>query len=76
MLIVAPHQGHLDSIIEEIEFQINNHPDLLASIAVTPQGRLKIIRKPYFKIEFANGNVIYFRPAGAYGDAFRSLHVN
>jgi hypothetical protein len=76
MLIAAPHQGHLDSIIEEIEFQINNHPDLLASIAVTPQGRLKIIRKPYFKIEFSNGNVIYFRPAGAYGDAFRSLHVD
>ena len=76
MLIAAPHQGHLDSIIEEVEFQINNNPDLLASIARTPQGRLKIIRKPYFKIEFSNGNVIYFRPAGAYGDAFRSLHVD
>jgi len=76
VLIAAPHQGHLDSIIEEIEHQLNSNPDLMASIALTPQGRPKIIRKPYFKIEFTNGSVIYFRPAGAYGDAFRSLHVD
>jgi hypothetical protein len=40
------------------------------------QGRPKIIRKPYYKIEFANRSVIYFRPAGAYGNSFRSLHVD
>jgi hypothetical protein len=76
LLIAAPHQGHLESIIEEIEFQLDSSPDLQASIALTPQGRPKIIRKPYFKIEISTGSVIYFRPAGAYGDAFRSLHVN
>ncbi len=75
VLIAAPHQGHLESIIEEIEFQIDSSPDLQASIALTPQGRPKIIRKPYYKIEISTGSVIYFRPAGAYGDAFRSLHV-
>jgi hypothetical protein len=75
VLIAAPHQGHLDSIIEEIEFQLNSNPDLQTSIALTPQGRPKIIRKPYFKIELTTGSVIYFRPAGAYGDAFRSLHT-
>jgi hypothetical protein len=75
VLIAAPHQGHLDSIIEEIEHQLNSSPDLSASIALNSQGRPKIIRKPYYKIELANGSVIYFRPAGAYGDAFRSLHV-
>ena len=75
-LVGAPHQGHLDTIIEEVEFQINANPDLEASIARNKAGRLKIIRKPYFRIEFTNGSVIHFRPAGAYGEAFRSLHVD
>ncbi|MCL5104453.1 MAG: hypothetical protein M1133_10120, partial [Armatimonadetes bacterium] len=30
----------------------------------------------YFKLEFSNGAVLSFRPAGAYGDSFRSLHVH
>lgn len=74
-LIAAPHQGHLDSIIEEIEFQLDSNPDLMSSIALTQYGKPKIHKKPYFRIEFTNGSVLYFRPAGAYGDAFRSLHV-
>lgn len=74
-LIAAPHQGHLDSLIEEIEFQLDSNPDLMASIGITKYGKPKIHRKPYFRLEFTNGAVIYFRPAGAYGDAFRSLHV-
>ncbi|OQA84779.1 MAG: Terminase-like family protein [bacterium ADurb.Bin236] len=75
VLVAAPHQGPVDTIVEEVEFQIENNPDLQSSIAVNAQGRPKITRKPYFKIEFTNGSVIYFRPAGAYGDPFRSLHV-
>jgi len=75
VLVAAPHQGPVDTIVEEVEFQIENNPDLQSSIAVNAQGRAKITRKPYFKIEFTNGSVIYFRPAGAYGDPFRSLHV-
>ncbi len=75
VLVAAPQQGHLDSIIEEIETQIERSPDLKASVALTTQGKPKIIRKPYFRIELTNGSIIYFRPAGAYGDAFRSLHV-
>ncbi len=74
-LIAAPHQGHLDSIIEEIEFQFDSNDDLTRSIAINKYGKPKIYRKPYFRIEFSNGSVLYFRPAGAYGDAFRSLHV-
>jgi hypothetical protein len=74
-LIAAPHQGHLDTLIEEIEFQLDANPDLMRSIAVTKYGKLKIHRKPYFRLEFTNGSILYFRPAGAYGDAFRSLHV-
>jgi len=74
-LVAAPHQGHLDTIIEEVEFQLQANEDLESSIATNSQGRPKIVRKPYFRIEFKNGSVIYFRPAGAYGDAFRSLHV-
>ena len=74
-LIAAPHQGHLDTIIEEIEYQIETCEALRTSIAVNSQGRPKIIRKPYFRVEFTNRSVLYFRPAGAYGDSFRSLHV-
>jgi len=75
-LIAAPHQGHLDTLIEEIEFQLDNNPDLMTSIALTKYGKPKIHRKPYFRLEFTNGAILYFRPAGAYGDSFRSLHVD
>lgn len=74
-LVAAPHQGHLDAIIEEIEFQLDANPDLMNSIALTQYGKPKIHKKPYYRMEFTNGSVLYFRPAGAYGDAFRSLHV-
>ena len=74
-LIAAPHQGHLDTVIEEIEFQLDHNEDLMNSIALSKYGKPKITRKPYFRLEFTNGSVLYFRPAGAYGDAFRSLHV-
>lgn len=75
-LIAAPHQGHLDTIIDEIEYQIGWNPDLERSIAKNTRGLPKIVRKPYFKIEWTNGSVLHFRPAGAYGEAFRSLHVD
>ena len=74
-LVAAPHQGHLDTIIEEIEFQLDTNPDLMNSVALTKYDKPKIHRKPYFRLEFTIGSVLYFRPAGAYGDAFRSLHV-
>ncbi|MHB9131158.1 MAG: terminase large subunit domain-containing protein [Armatimonadota bacterium] len=74
-LIAAPHQGHLDALIEEIEFQLDANPALMESVGINSYGKPKIIRKPYFRIEFKNGSILYFRPAGVYGDAFRSLHV-
>lgn len=74
-LIAAPHQGHLDTLAEEMEFQLDSNPELMRSIGITKYGKPKITRKPYFRLEFTNGSIMYFRPAGAYGDAFRSLHV-
>lgn len=74
-LVAAPHQGHLDTLIEEMELQLDANPQLMASIGITKYGKPKITRKPYFRLEFTNGAILYFRPAGAYGDAFRSLHV-
>ena len=68
-LIAAPHQGHLDTLVEEIDFQLEANPDLMASIALSKYGKPKIHRKPYFRLEFTNGAILYFRPAGAYGDA-------
>ncbi|HEY3377650.1 MAG TPA: terminase family protein [Armatimonadota bacterium] len=74
-LVAAPHQGHLDTIVEEVEFQLNARDALRESIALNAFGKQKILRKPYFRVEFSNGSVLYFRPAGNYGEAFRSLHV-
>lgn len=54
-LIAAPHQGHLDTLVEEIEYQLDSNPDLMASIALTKYGKQKIHRKPYFRLEFTNG---------------------
>ena len=76
VLVAAPYQGQLDTIIDEIEFQIANAEMLGAGIARNSKGNPKIKRKPYYEIEFGNGSVVYFRPAGDRGDAFRSLHVD
>ena len=75
-LIAAPHQGHLNTIIEEIEHQIAAIPELGASLTPNAQGRPKITREPYVQIDFTNGSSLYFRQAGPYGEAFRSLHVD
>jgi hypothetical protein len=74
-LIAAPQQGHLDTIIEEIEYQLTTNAQLGACIALNRYGKPKIQRKPYFRVEMTNGSILYFRPAGNYGEAFRSLHV-
>lgn len=75
-LVAAPHQGHLDTLIDEFEFQISESPDLMSAIAISKSGHQAIIRKPYFKAQFISGTIIYFRPGGDYGKAFRSLHVD
>ncbi|MBM3330073.1 MAG: hypothetical protein FJY67_11500, partial [Calditrichaeota bacterium] len=75
-LVAAPHQGHLDTLIEEFEFQLGENPDLMSAIAQGRADHPAITRKPYFKATFISGTTIYFRPGGDYGKAFRSLHVN
>ena len=74
-LVAAPHQGHLDTLIDEFEVQLGENPELMSAIAVNRSGNLAITRKPYFKAQFVSGTVIHFRPGGDYGKAFRSLHV-
>ena len=75
MLVGAPYQGHLDTIIEEIEFQLN-HVSLLKRELSGDHKLPGIKRKPYFQLRFRNGCMVYFRPSGSDGDAFRSLHVD
>ena len=75
-LIAASLNGQLLSILEEIQFQIEQNPKLDSSIAVSKNGHRKFQRLPYPRIEFTNGSVLYFRSAGTYGEAFRSLHVD
>ena len=76
VLVAAPYQGHLDTIIEEVEHQIETSELLHDSVARNAKGFPKIRRKPYFEIEFTNGVMVYFRPGGTGGNAFRSLHVD
>jgi len=63
-LVGAPYQGHLDTIIEEVEFQLEHVDALRDSLARNAKGRPKIKRQPYFEIAFTNGTTLYFRPAG------------
>jgi len=76
VLVAAPYQGHLDTIIEEVEHQLDASAALHDSVARNSKGLPKIRRKPYFEIEFTNGVMVYFRPGGTGGAAFRSLHVD
>lgn len=75
-LVVAPYQGQLDTIIEEVEHQLANAPSLADTVARGADGRRKIKRQPYFQVEFTSGCKVYFRPGGTRGDSFRSLHVD
>jgi len=76
VLVAAPYQGHLDTIIEEVEHQLNATDILRDSVARKANGSQKIKRKPYFEVGFTNGAYVYFRPGGVGGHAFRSLHVD
>ncbi|MCX5770333.1 MAG: hypothetical protein NTZ09_08690 [Candidatus Hydrogenedentes bacterium] len=75
-LVAAALNGQLLSILEEIEFQFERNPVLHECVAVGKNGHRKFQRLPYPRIEFQNGSVLYFRPAGTYGESFRSLHVD
>ncbi|MCX5771276.1 MAG: hypothetical protein NTZ09_13555, partial [Candidatus Hydrogenedentes bacterium] len=75
-LVAAALAGQLLAIWEEIEFQLETNPRLEDCIARGRNGQRKMQRFPYPRLEFVNGSVLYFRPAGAYGEAFRSLHVD
>ncbi|MDK9699086.1 MAG: hypothetical protein OEM52_02900 [bacterium] len=74
-LVATPHQGHLETIIDEVEQQIFNNPTLLKSVAKNRYGNPDISQKPYYRIRFSTGTVIHFRQAGDSGQPFRSLHV-
>ena len=75
-LIAAPHQGHLDTLVDELEYQIGENPILQESVAVKSTGHDAVRRKPYYEIKFVSGTMLYFRPGGDKGKAFRSLHVD
>jgi len=74
-LVAASLAGQLMAIWEEVEFQLENNGRLEACVARRRDGQRKMQRFPYPRVEFVNGSVLYFRAAGAYGEAFRSLHV-
>lgn len=76
VFVAAPYQGQLDTIMDEVEFQLHHNDLLRDNVARSGRGRLKIKRKPYVEITFANGCMAYFRPSGPHGEVFRSLHVD
>jgi len=70
ILISAAQDGHLDSIYDEILFQLRSTPYLEQQIDWSAS-RVK----PYRKIVALNGNRLELRPAGYDGEAIRGLHV-
>lgn len=70
LLISASQDGHLDSIYDEILFQLRSTPYLEQQIDWAAS-RVK----PYRKIVALNGNRLELRPAGYDGEAIRGLHV-
>lgn len=76
VLVAAPFQGHLDTIIEEIENQLASSTTLADAIAKGAHGGLTTHKGGYYQINFKHGAKVYFRPAGSAGNSFRSLHVD
>ncbi len=76
VLVAAPYQGQLNTITEEVEYQLNQNKSLYNNLARDKSGRIKISRRPYFQLNFKTGCRVHFRPAGSMGNAFRSLHVD
>jgi hypothetical protein len=69
-LIGAAQDGHLDSIWDELLWQLDATPALGAQV---DRGRTKV--KPYKKLVSRTGNLGHLRPAGHDGEAFRGIHV-
>lgn len=67
-LFAGALDAHCEMAYKEITWQLEHNPWL--------ENRIKrTAKKPYKEIEAENGNLIFFRPAGTTGGAFRSAHV-
>jgi len=44
-LVAAPHQGHLDTLIDEFEFQLSENPDQMSAITINKSGHSAITCK-------------------------------
>jgi hypothetical protein len=68
-LVAAPGEAALRPLIEDFKYQIDNNPRLALTIK-------SIVTSPYFEVQFKCGSVVYYRPAGQHGKAFRGIHVD
>lgn len=85
-LVAAPQQTHLDEIILAIEEQFGAGDDGAMGRGFLSQFWLKPKRTPHTMHRFRCPNplnperfgtaLVYYRPAGVDGEAFRGLHVN
>lgn len=69
LLVGAAQDGHLDSLWDQVLFQLHETPSLESKID-WDKSRVK----PYRKLVAGNGNVLHMRPAGFDGETFRGLH--
>ncbi|OPZ88029.1 MAG: hypothetical protein BWY76_00165 [bacterium ADurb.Bin429] len=53
-LVAAPHQGHLSTLIDDLEYQLTTNPALEASVARTARGGWRVQRKPYYRLAIAS----------------------
>ncbi len=85
MLVGAPQQTHLDEIIMAVEEQVGAHGGETAKGTPISHMWKKPKRTPHTLHRFATPplrgeavgtGVVYYRPAGHDGEAFRGVHVN
>jgi hypothetical protein len=71
LLIGAAQDGHLDSIWDQLLFELRSTPALSARV---DWDATRV--KPYRKMVIRNGNIGHLRPAGYDGETFRGLHCS
>ncbi len=83
MLVAAPQQTHLDEIIMAIEAHVGVAEGASGGPALLREFWLKPKKHPHYLMRFKGPmctknqtGVVYFRPAGHDGEAFRGVHVS
>lgn len=83
VLVGAPQQVHLNEIVRDIEQHIGESDATKGAKPLINRFHLRTIKVPHVEMRFKGPTctrdgmgIIFFRPAGHDGEAFRGVHVN